>query len=727
MLHAVSAQTQPALVDMSRATAYQAQPLQLQLQLQTASPALHQYACLRCRSRRVKCDKMLIGCQNCASHGQQCVYSARRPRKPQKHAQEGATQRTLLPANASPLNHPSVGRADSLGTDLLSDRASSRVSGQSDDDDEDEEAIMPHELRDATYEVKNADGGRLLIGPDGDSRFINSERVKQLAYFETVLLTDAHVREDAKPKPPTNRNLDANSLLTTTHEKRDMRLYHPPAEIMHVLWDFFSRNVEIMAKVLYKPAVDALVSRAAKDLSSTTTEESLLFAIWLATALTMSPEECLQLHREEQPILIRRYRYALEQTLAQAGWMTTQNILVLQSLTLYLVFSSENARSTWILSGIALSVAQAMGMHSDSASFNLSPIEVEVRRRVWWMLCQLDVRISENCGLQSHVPLVTDTKLPLHINDLDLATANEVAPKPRDEFTDMTLSLIKIEMANTNLKLKRSCSTVEERKTVVRQQLERYDNIWLKYFDQESELHRLCALGTRLIMSRLWKLEHDLASTPTTEDGDTWESLIYYNANVLDISHQLPCKYRRHGWFFRCKYSQWHAVAYLLLQMCRHTQGPAVDRAWSSIDSAFADWEEGGITTSDTVKPGQKAIRSLWKPLLRLRARARAARREARHSPQASGSFDANTPSTLSTGYEGSNMTLEDVQNPVQFPDAAAQDVLIGGDPFFGNADDFSVEMNWERLDEWVQNFQDGLQQQDDYQEKDMMGALEWW
>lgn len=82
---------------------------------------------------------------------------------------------------------------------------------------------------------------------------------------------------------------------------------------------------------------------------------------------------------------------------------------------------SKNARLTWMISGTSLSLAQAMGLHSDSASFCLGPIETEVRRRVWWSLCQLDNRISDDCGLEIHVPVLSmDTKLPLHVDDADL-------------------------------------------------------------------------------------------------------------------------------------------------------------------------------------------------------------------------------------------------------------------------------------------------------------------
>ncbi|PVH97118.1 hypothetical protein DM02DRAFT_616722 [Periconia macrospinosa] len=714
---------------MARVAGYEPQPQP------HGSIALHQYACLRCRSRRVKCDKILSGCANCASHGQPCVYSARRPRKPQKANREDAAPRALLPAGVSPVNHPSI-NADSLDTDAGLDYAS-RASGQSDEDDEDEqEGILPHEFRNVAYQVKTcAHGGdRLLVNPNGDARFVDSEKVNQLKYFETVLVSHPQ-QEDAKPaksKPQISTSLDATSLLNASHENRDLRLYHPPAEIMHLLWDFFLLNVDIMAKVLYKPAVGALIERASRDTSSLSNEEPLLFAIWLASVTTMTPEQCLKLHREERSILVRRYRYALDQSLTQNGWMTTQNIVMLQSLTLYLVFSSENSRTTWILSGIALSIAQAMGMHTDSTSYDLGPVETEIRRRVWWMLCQLDVRISENCGLQSHVPFINNTKLPLNINDSDLAIMpGNSALNPRDEFTDMTLSLIKIELAKTNLLVKRSTASPDERRQVVSDQLQRYENVWLKYFDQNSELHRLCTLGTKLIMARLWKLQYDNIPPSTGEKTDPegiQEPLIYYNADVLDIAHQLPSKYRRHGWFFRCKYSQWHAVAYLLIQLCKFTEGPAVERAWAVVDAAFKDWEEAGITKNKSAKTGQETERSIWQPLLRLRERALEVRRDASCSPHSSGTADGGTPSTLMTEYEiiSHNTSPEDVQKSNQLPEMLAQDALISGDPFFGNADDFSMEMNWEGLDQWAQGFRDGLQFQDDYQDMNMM-ALEWW
>ncbi|PSN67375.1 hypothetical protein BS50DRAFT_449464, partial [Corynespora cassiicola Philippines] len=304
--------------------------------------------------------------------------------------------------------------------------------------------------------------------------------------------------------------------------------------------------------------------------------------------LTMSADECRSVHRKDKASLIRKYRYAFEQSLVQARWMSTQNMMILQSLSIFLVsiFASESSRSTWILNGIALSLAQAMGMHSDSSAFSLSTTETEVRRRVYWMLYDTDVRVSEMCGLQSHIPFYMDTELPSHVNDSDIESSHTRPLRPRDEFTEMTLSLGKMEMARTVQLFKRSPLPREEKEQIVHSQLHRFESIYLKYFEGDNELHRLYYLGTRLMMNRLQQIVHGSAVDESqTEESQTRQ--IIYNTDVLEMAYQLPSRYRQYGWFFRCKDTQWHAVAYLLLQLCERTKGPAVDRAWEVVDAAF--------------------------------------------------------------------------------------------------------------------------------------------
>jgi hypothetical protein len=136
----------------------------------TTGPAIHQYACQRCRSRRVRCDKVLTGCAPCASHGAQCVYSARRPRRPNKNpVWNKGGQRSLLPTT-------NKFRTLLSAEVVLEDEE--RLHEHSTSDSED--TIILRELRDGLYEAsKDRDGG-IVIGPPGDAEIVAGERRKQV-------------------------------------------------------------------------------------------------------------------------------------------------------------------------------------------------------------------------------------------------------------------------------------------------------------------------------------------------------------------------------------------------------------------------------------------------------------------------------------------------------------------------------------------------------------------
>lgn len=159
--------------------------------LQSSVAALHRYACVRCRSRRVKCDKLLSGCANCASHGQSCVYSARRPRKSQTNGQVSAAPRPLLPVSTPPLVRL-VSRAKSLDTNAngYHDQSTSPQYDLENEEEEEVEAdLIPHEYRDADYQIKTcSEGGhRILINSDGNAHFVHSEKVKQVSMVGILL------------------------------------------------------------------------------------------------------------------------------------------------------------------------------------------------------------------------------------------------------------------------------------------------------------------------------------------------------------------------------------------------------------------------------------------------------------------------------------------------------------------------------------------------------------
>lgn len=71
--------------------------------------------------------------------------------------------------------------------------------------------------------------------------------------------------------------------------------------------------------------------------------------------------------------------------------------MVLQAFVIFLAVlrRNDNARVVWTLTGLAVRIAQVIGVHRDGIYFGLVPFEVEMRRRLWWQVCLLDARASQ--------------------------------------------------------------------------------------------------------------------------------------------------------------------------------------------------------------------------------------------------------------------------------------------------------------------------------------------
>jgi hypothetical protein len=67
-----------------------------------------------------------------------------------------------------------------------------------------------------------------------------------------------------------------------------------------------------------------------------------------------------------------------------------------------------------------------MGLHQDGSTFNLSPLETELRRRVWAKLRFLDLRAAEEMGCPPSIGESSyDCLLPSDLDDSQLASRPE--------------------------------------------------------------------------------------------------------------------------------------------------------------------------------------------------------------------------------------------------------------------------------------------------------------
>jgi hypothetical protein len=77
-----------------------------------------------------------------------------------------------------------------------------------------------------------------------------------------------------------------------------------------------------------------------------------------------------------------------------------------------------NPHTYWILTGVAVRIAQRMGLHRDGEKLGLPPFDVQMRRRLFYQLLPLDGIASQMSGTGIAIMLDNcDTQQPLNIND----------------------------------------------------------------------------------------------------------------------------------------------------------------------------------------------------------------------------------------------------------------------------------------------------------------------
>jgi hypothetical protein len=74
-----------------------------------------------------------------------------------------------------------------------------------------------------------------------------------------------------------------------------------------------------------------------------------------------------------------------------------------------------------VLNGLAIRLAQSIGLHRDGASLHLSPFDTEMRLRLWWHLCVLNSRAPDDQGFELTIDVLNlGLRLPLNVDDNQL-------------------------------------------------------------------------------------------------------------------------------------------------------------------------------------------------------------------------------------------------------------------------------------------------------------------
>ncbi|KAF4434159.1 bikaverin cluster-transcription factor [Fusarium acutatum] len=584
----------------------------------TPSDPLPLRSCIFCRQRKVKCNRQKP-CSNCLRANNDCSYPAGRGRAAKRSARMLDTCLVDRLQKLENIIKQLTSQVDATANALPS---GSGIDG---------EEILDGAAPDASIDQQL---GRLMID-DSKSYYVSNILWANLGNEIEELRDMLHdpLSEDEIDNPLDASGLmpEAASPLGTSASVLGYRSlcnsllpYHPPMHLSVTLLNVFIENVLPLVHIFHMPTTeqwfwDSIVSSDTLDRES----EALLFAIYYSSIISMDEGQCFSVLGESRSTSLNKFRFAVEQAMARANLLNTQSLVLLQAAVLFLsgLRNEDDSRTTWSLTSLIFHIAQAMGLHRDGTTFGLKPFDIELRRRLWWHICLLDMRSSEFHGYE---PIVRgdmfDTKLPLNINDSDITPHMTEAPKEHEGYTQMTFCLIRCEMMragwNVGYASPIPSSTARGDGELIVQELKsRLEERYLRYCDESvpfmlftTKVARLIVARTGLIVDFPRKQKEAYTSTIIRD------RLFSTSMEVLDLSSFIMTNSSISKWTWHSKaHIQWHAVIFVLSEICSRPASVDCDRAWDFINTVHNRWN-----MNERGKRG-----NLWRPIQRLMVKAR--------------------------------------------------------------------------------------------------------
>lgn len=468
------------------------------------------------------------------------------------------------------------------------------------------------------------DNGRLLLNDIGKTRYVSSafwskinDELDQLR-AETQKLTDDDTDDTDEDESSSAAGPQFHSTVQGDHHAFifgyrssdvDLRKLHPLPSQIPFIWQVYCENVDPVAKILHVPTMDNAIRKLRTDMDRISPGmEALMFSIYYGAIISLDEDEIKMNFNAEKSELIKRYRFGTEQALSKANFLTTSDLEVVQAFTTYLLLArkDDNTRFSWSLTGLLIRISQMIGIHREGTHFsNLSPFDIEMRRRLWWAICVLDLRAAEDQGTDLTIAERTyDTQFPMNINDSDITPEMKHFPPARTGTTDMTFSLLRYEILSLARKLyvaasvmapcpKDAMLSMDERERLLLAMKDGVEEKYLRHCaaKDSSLLHWVAALIARLILAKMSLIAYQpmLFPPPGQEVSQKARDRLFQSSTeAVEYSKILmdepKCKQFR--WLFQV-YTQWHVVAYILVEVCHRPWSGAVERAWMTLNETF--------------------------------------------------------------------------------------------------------------------------------------------
>ncbi|PYH53994.1 putative transcription factor [Aspergillus niger CBS 101883] len=365
-----------------------------------------QLSCIACRQRKSRCDR-LQPCTSCVARGHSCVYLTQKPPASLLHP---------TPVGAAAGLHDRLVHLERLVKSLMPDGTNNDEARQLTTPDTTPNSSVRQVPSNGVVDTQS-DCGSMQI-TDSELQYVAGE------HWAAILdsIADLKAQCDREEQVRMAESIDDTSGKPS-HFRHALLLYG---------CERASSRAEIIAALPPKAAVDRYISKYFNYLD-------LVASAVMASDVTDSAED------EHKTLQLELYRKKVAQCLVM-GEYTKPGPYVLETLVHYVYIefgiNPDADRNIWFLLGLEVNLAMRMGYHRDPSHFpNLTPLQGEMRRRLWTTVLTSDTLLSSQMGMPRMISdWKWDTAEPRNLFDTDLSQSLTALPPSRPE-TEHTTTL----------------------------------------------------------------------------------------------------------------------------------------------------------------------------------------------------------------------------------------------------------------------------------------------
>ncbi|KAF2756595.1 hypothetical protein EJ05DRAFT_69819 [Pseudovirgaria hyperparasitica] len=625
----------------------------------------NQRSCIACAQKKVRCDKQ-TPCDRCQRAAIQCIPPAvsRRPR----WAPAARSPAHNPPQSSSNVVHlPTQRRSTESGVSKILSRLDAMealvhtlegqlVHARSDPSVESLHlrnsptlAVLPRQSN--QHSAQSSDLGqnlsiRFWSHIDDELKSLKELVIDYTSTEHDHNMTDAQTSTASSSSSSEMINRSQTACYTPAfllrHTKNDK--VHDTASLLPLpsqlpfLLEIYAERIHSIVGIPHLTSLRSLLQqhRTGFTQSTPSSNHALMFAVFFAAVCSMDEQEVQTSLGLSQNELLTRYRIGLESSLVRADFLNNPSYDLVEAVTIFMTLARQDdpPRYVFMMTGILIRMARFLRYHEDGSSGkDLTPFQAEMQRRLWWNLCALDLRATEDQGTELGISEGShSTQLPVNTNETDISPSMIQTPRQLEGVTSITLLRLcsKITRTAQQMMSASSTDTIEDRVKRLDNLSKELDQDYFAVTDASQHSIYIAAAGTmRIFLGRLTLLAFfpSLFTTPDKSISTSLRSKLVIAAIEVIEHHHALCSdpsCRPWKWVYHTQ-QHWHAVVYLLIDLCQHPWSPTMERAWIALQSPWL------VPTQTSVYKNP----STWVPLKRLIATARTRREQSIQKLQA--------------------------------------------------------------------------------------------